>query len=162
MSALVQRLIGSVPVAGGAVLLALVLASAASLSSVALMGVSGWLLSRAAEHLPVMYPTAAAVLVRAFGISRGVARYTSWWGTTWACGCSRHCDWTPTGPGPDDAAGRAARDLLTRVVADVDAVLDAVVRVAIPFLSGLFKGDGPARSSRCSPGPRPSRCWPAH
>ncbi|GAE77098.1 transport ATP-binding protein CydC [Cutibacterium acnes JCM 18918] len=39
------------------------------------MGVSAWLLSRAAEMPPVLYLEAAAVGVRFFGISRGVFRY---------------------------------------------------------------------------------------
>ncbi|HRL49459.1 MAG TPA: thiol reductant ABC exporter subunit CydC [Propioniciclava sp.] len=140
MSALVRRLIGSVPRGWGRFLLALVLASAASLSSVALMGVSGWLLSRAAEHPPVMYLTAAAVLVRAFGISRGVARYTErlvGHDLGLRLQSALRLD-TYRALARTTLLGRRRGDLLTRVVADVDAVLDAVVRVAIPFLSGLF------------------------
>lgn len=51
------------------------LAIFASGCSVALMGVSAWLLSRAAEHPPVLYLLAASVGVRFFGIGRGVGRY---------------------------------------------------------------------------------------
>ena len=55
--------------------LSTLLAACASGASVALMGVSAWLLSRAAEMPPVLYLEAAAVGVRFFGISRGVFRY---------------------------------------------------------------------------------------
>src|SRR5256885_612816 len=40
-----------------------------------LMGTSGWLISRAAEHPPVLYLMVAIVGVRAFGLGRGVLRY---------------------------------------------------------------------------------------
>ena len=66
---LLTRLLRATPSGGPRIALAVLLAFLASFSSVALMGVSGWLLSRAAEHPPVMYLTAAAVMVRAFGIN---------------------------------------------------------------------------------------------
>jgi len=54
-----------------------VLAGAAALgSAVGLMAVSGWLISRAAQHPPVLYLSVAIVGVRAFGLGRGVFRYT--------------------------------------------------------------------------------------
>ncbi len=53
-----------------------VLAGAAALgSAVGLMAVSAWLVSRAAQHPPVLYLTVAIVGVRAFGLGRGVFRY---------------------------------------------------------------------------------------
>jgi ABC-type transport system involved in cytochrome bd biosynthesis fused ATPase/permease subunit len=42
---------------------------------VALLGTSAWLLSRAAEHPPVMYLMVAIVSVRAFGLGKAVFRY---------------------------------------------------------------------------------------
>ncbi len=47
----------------------------ASASAVALLGTSGWLISRAAELPPVLTLTVAAALVRTFAISRGLMRY---------------------------------------------------------------------------------------
>ncbi len=61
MIALLRRLIDATPAGWARLTLAILLAAAASGASVALMGVSAWLLSRAAEHPPVMYLTAAAV-----------------------------------------------------------------------------------------------------
>ncbi len=117
--------------------LSVLLASMASGASVALMGLSAWLISRAAEMPPVLFLQAAAVGVRFFGISRGVFRYVE------------------RLVGHDVALrmqsalrirvyeklsattliGRRRGDLLTRVVADVAAVQDLVVRVLIPVLS---------------------------
>ncbi|MDO5533404.1 MAG: thiol reductant ABC exporter subunit CydC [Propionibacteriaceae bacterium] len=140
MTALVVKLLKDTPSGWARVALAILLAGLASMSSVALMGVSGWLLSRAAEHPPVMYLTAAAVLVRAFGITRGVFRY-----------CERLVGHavglrlqsalrleTYATLARTTLLGRRRGDLLTRIVADVDAVLDLVVRVLLPFASGVF------------------------
>ena len=46
----------------------------ASASAVALLGTSGWLISRAAELPPVLTLTVAAVMVRTFALGRGVLR----------------------------------------------------------------------------------------
>lgn len=140
MTGLLRSLIGALPRGWGRLALAVTLAALASLSSVALMGVSGWLLSRAAEHPPVMYLTASAVLVRAFGISRGVFRYVErivghdlGLRLQGALRLDTYRVLART-----TLLGRRRGDLLTRVVADVDAVLDAVVRVVLPFASGMF------------------------
>lgn len=140
MIALLRSLISAVPRGWARLALAVVLAGAASLSSVALMGVSAWLLSRAAEHPPVMYLTAASVLVRAFGISRGVFRYLErlvGHDLGLRLQSALRLD-TYRALARTTLLGRRRGDLLTRVVADVDAVLDAVVRVLLPFGSGLF------------------------
>jgi ATP-binding cassette subfamily C protein CydC len=55
---------------------AISLAAAASAASIALLGVSAWLISKAAEHPGFLELSVAAVGVRFFGISRGVLRYT--------------------------------------------------------------------------------------
>lgn len=70
-----RDLLRAVPGGRARFALATLLAAAASACSVALMGVSAWLISRAAEFPPVLYLQAAAVGVRAFGIGRGAARY---------------------------------------------------------------------------------------
>lgn len=137
---LIARLLRATPAGTARIALAVLLAALASFSSVALMGVSGWLLSRAAEHPPVMYLTAAAVLVRAFGITRGVFRYLERLvghdiGLRLQSALRLE---TYSRLARTTLLGRRRGDLLTRVVADVDAVLDLVVRVLLPFLSGLF------------------------
>lgn len=138
MTPLVRRLLAGIDHPTGRVALSVLLAALASGSSVALMGVSAWLLSRAAEMPPVMYLTAAAVLVRAFGISRGAFRYLErlvghdlGLRLQSALRLETYARLAGT-----TLLGRRRGDLLTRVVADVDAILDLVVRIFVPFASG--------------------------
>lgn len=117
--------------------LSVLLAAAASGASVALMGVSGWLLSRAAEMPPVLYLQAAAVGVRFFGIARGVLRYVERLvGHDLALKLQSGLRERAYGTlSQTTLLGRRRGDLLTRVVADVSAIQDLVVRVAVPFCS---------------------------
>ncbi|MFJ2743102.1 thiol reductant ABC exporter subunit CydD [Streptomyces sp. NPDC087440] len=59
----------------GRLALALLLGSLALGSAVGLMAVSGWLISRASEQPPVLYLMMAVTATRAFGIGRAVFRY---------------------------------------------------------------------------------------
>jgi ABC-type transport system involved in cytochrome bd biosynthesis fused ATPase/permease subunit len=54
---------------------AVVLGAAAYVGGTGLMISSGWLITMASEHPPVLTLTVAIVMVRFFGISRSVARY---------------------------------------------------------------------------------------
>lgn len=108
-----------------------------SASSIALMGVSAWLLSRAAEHPPVMYLTAAAVGVRFFGIGRGVFRYLERlighelaFRMQSLLRMDSYARLSAT-----TLLGRRLGDLLVRLVADVEAIIDLLVRVILPFCS---------------------------
>ncbi len=128
----------STPGTTSRLLLAVLLASLASGSSVALMGVSAWLISFAAMAPPVLYLQPAAVGVRAFGISRGVFRYVERLvGHDVALrmqGALRVRLYDKLSG--TTLIGRRRGDLLTRVVADVAAVQDLVVRVVIPIRLG--------------------------
>jgi ATP-binding cassette, subfamily C, bacterial CydC len=57
------------------VVLSVALGSLTVLAGVGLMSLAGYLISRSAEHPPVLELTVAIVLVRAFGIGRPIARY---------------------------------------------------------------------------------------
>ncbi|WP_420176130.1 thiol reductant ABC exporter subunit CydC [Luteococcus sp. OSA5] len=136
-TALVLQMLDAVPHGRRRLFWSTVLATLTSGASVALMAVSAWLLSRAAEHPPVLYLEVAAVGVRFFGIVRGVSRYAERLvGHDLALrmqGALRvraydHLSGTTL-------LGRNRGDLLTRVVADVEAIMDVVVRVAVPLLS---------------------------
>ncbi|WEH34506.1 thiol reductant ABC exporter subunit CydD [Streptomyces sp. AM 4-1-1] len=59
----------------GQLALALLLGSLAVGSAVGLMAVSGWLISRASEQPPVLHLMVAVTATRAFGIGRAVFRY---------------------------------------------------------------------------------------
>ncbi len=134
---LLTGLLSTIPRGRARFSLAVVLASMASGASVALLGLAAWLISRAAEMPPVLFLQAAAVGVRFFGISRGVFRYVERLvGHDVALRMQsalriRVYDKLSA----TTLIGQRRGDLLTRVVADVSAVQDLVVRVIIPALS---------------------------
>ncbi|HEY9291347.1 MAG TPA: thiol reductant ABC exporter subunit CydC [Microlunatus sp.] len=114
----------------------ILLGALAQLSAVGLMALSGWLLSRAAQHPPVLYLMSAIVAVRALGIGRGVFRYREritghdvalrWQARLRLRAFDGLADGWPL---------RRGGDLLARVLADIDAVQDLVVRVVVPVAS---------------------------
>jgi len=137
---LAVTLMDAVPKGRRRFLWAVLLAMLASSSSVALMGVSAWLLSFAAMAPPVLYLQPAAVLVRAFAISRAVFRYVErLFGHDLALRMQsalriRVYDKLAA----TTLIGRRRGDLLTRVIADAAAINDLVVRVVIPFASAAL------------------------
>lgn len=122
---------------------AALLGSIASLSAVAILGTSGWLISRAAEAPPVLFLTVAAVLVRTFALSRAVFRYAerlvghdaAFRGLT---GLRVSVYQSLERIGPIGIAGYARGDLLNRLVADVDAALDLPLRVVLPWVQAIL------------------------
>ncbi len=136
---LVADLLHSVP--RGRLLLAasIMLAAAASGASVALIGVAAWLISKAAEHPSFLDLSVAAVGVRFFGISRGVLRYTERLvGHDLALRMQSALRLrTYTTLARTTLIGRRHGDMLVRVVTDVEAVQDVVVRVVLPFASAV-------------------------
>ncbi|MDR1767577.1 MAG: thiol reductant ABC exporter subunit CydC, partial [Propionibacteriaceae bacterium] len=115
--------------------LALALAWAATFAAVALMGVSSWLLAFAATLPSPLFLEAPAVMVRFFAISRGVFRYTERLAShdvalrlQSALRLETYKSLART-----TLLGTRRGDLLTRVIADVEAIQDLVVRVWIPF-----------------------------
>jgi len=137
---LVRRLMAGVDHARWRVVGSVLLAALASGASVALMGTSAWMLSRAAEMPSEQALAVAAVGVRFFGISRGAFRY------------AERLIGHDLGLRMQSALrlltyerlarttllGRRRGDLLTRVVADVESILDLVVRVLVPLSAGVL------------------------
>ncbi|MFS4091782.1 thiol reductant ABC exporter subunit CydD [Streptomyces sp. AF1A] len=121
----------------GRILLALLLGSLALASAVGLMATSGWLISRASQQPPVLYLMVAVTATRAFGIGRAVFRYAErlvshdavlrMLADTRVAVYRRLERLAPAGL-------RTARrgDLLTRLVADVDALQDYWLRWLLP------------------------------
>ncbi|WP_069769257.1 thiol reductant ABC exporter subunit CydD [Streptomyces sp. LUP30] len=117
--------------------LALLLGSLALGSAVGLMATSGWLISRAAQQPPVLYLMVAVTATRAFGIGRAVFRYAErlvshdavlrMLADTRVAVYRRLERLAPAGL-------RTTRrgDLLTRLVADVDALQDYWLRWLLP------------------------------
>ncbi len=105
--------------------------------AVALLATSGWLISRASEMPPVLHLMMAVTAVRAFGIGRSVFRYAErlvshdavlrTLGTLRAAVYRRLAVLAPAGL-PAFRRG----DLLSRLVADVDAVQDHYLRWRLP------------------------------
>lgn len=111
----------------------------AAASAVALLGSSGWLISRAAELPPVLTLTVAAVMVRTFALGRGLMRYlerlvghdAAFRGlTVLRVRVYRSLESiTPLG-----LARFTRGDLLARLGADVDAAMDLPLRVVLPWV----------------------------
>lgn len=119
------------------------LGAAASLSAVALLGTSGWLIATASTQPPVLTLTVAAVMVRFFAISRGALRYVerlvghdaAFRGLT---GLRVQVYEQLERLAPTGLAAFARGDLLTRLVADVDAALDLPLRVVLPWVQAAL------------------------
>jgi len=120
--------------------LAVLLAGAASGAAIALMGVSAWLISKAAQHPPYLELSVAAVGVRFFGISRGVFRYLERvMGHEVALSMQSALRLkTYQALSKTTLLGRRQGDLLVRVVSDVGAIEDIIVRIVQPFLSAAL------------------------
>lgn len=140
MKGLLTTLLAEVPKGRGRLALAILLAFLASFSSVALMGLSAWLISFAALMPPVLYLQAPAVGVRTFAISRGVFRYVErLMGHDVALRMQSALRVrTYDALSRTTLIGARRGDLLTRLMADTEAVTDILVRVLIPFSSALL------------------------
>lgn len=117
---------------------AAIVGALASLSAVALLGTSAYLIARAAEMPPVLTLTVAAVMVRAFAIGRAVFRYAE-----------RLMGHDAAFRGLTELRVRVYEsleritpiglmrftrgDLLARLGADVDSAMDLPLRVVLPW-----------------------------
>lgn len=114
---------------------AIALSAGSTAAAVALMGTSAWLLSRAAEHPPVLYLMLAIVAVRAFGLARGVLRYAERL-VSHDVALRRQAELRVDvyrALAERTFIGRRGGDLLSRVINDVTAVTDLVVRAVVPL-----------------------------
>ena len=112
-----------------------------------LMATSAFLVSRAALHPPVLHLMVAIVAVRAFGIGRGVLRYaerlTGHDAALRALGRTRIKVFTHLAKvAPAGLAVFRRADLAERLAGDVDAVLDLLTRVVLPYTVALIVGAG--------------------
>jgi ATP-binding cassette subfamily C protein CydC len=124
------------------VLLAVAAGTAALGCAVGLMATSAWLIARAAQHPPVLYLEMAVVATRAFGIGRGVLRYSERLvghdvALRGVAALRERLYVRLAAADPATAAGLRRGDLLARVGADVDTLADLVVRSLLPFAVSL-------------------------
>ena len=123
-----------------ALALAAVLSALTYLSAVALMGLSAWLLSRAAQHPAASSLALAAVGVRSLGLGRGLARYAERLvghnATLTAVAELR----VAVFQGLVTEGGQAPKsgDALAQVVGDVEAIQDLWLRCLLPWLSAAL------------------------
>jgi ATP-binding cassette subfamily C protein CydC len=129
----------------GRLALAMLLGALAISASVGLMATSGYLISRAAQHPPILELGVAIVGVRFFGVSRGVFRYlerlASHDAALRAIATLRSrlfARLEPLVPGglPTIRTG----DLLGRFVADIDALQNLYLRAVGPIVIAAFAG----------------------
>lgn len=135
--ALARGLMAEVPRARFLFALSLFLQFLTAVCAVGLMGAAAWLLSRAAEQPPMMYLMIIIVIVRACGTLRAVFRYTERI-TSHSLALRMQSVLrirTYARLAATTLLGRRRGDLLVRVVKDVEAIQDLVVRVALPFAS---------------------------
>jgi ATP-binding cassette subfamily C protein CydCD len=116
-----------------------VLGSGSSLAGLLLTGAAAWLLVRAASMPPVLTLSAAVVLVRGSAVARPLLRYLERlvahdvaFARLGARRARVYAALVPRVPGP---RLRRRGDLLTRVVDDVDAQVDGLLRGSLPALA---------------------------
>ncbi|WP_145764570.1 thiol reductant ABC exporter subunit CydD [Streptomyces brevispora] len=129
----------------GRLALALLLGSLALGSAVGLMAVSGWLISRASEQPPVLYLMVAVTATRAFGIGRAVFRYAERLVSHDAVLRMLAELRVAVYRGLERIAPAGLRrtrrgDLLSRLVADVDALQDYWLRWLLPAGTAVLVG----------------------
>ena len=109
--------------------------------SIALMALSGWLIARASQQPPVLYLMMAVTGVRTFGLGRSAFRYlerlVSHNAVLRALGALRTSVYVRLERLAPTALGFRSGDLLSRLVADVDAMQDHYLRYRLPLRSGV-------------------------
>ncbi|MFE7928772.1 thiol reductant ABC exporter subunit CydD [Streptomyces sp. NPDC057456] len=131
----------------GRLALALLLGSLALGSAVGLMATSGWLISRASQQPPVLYLMVAVTATRTFGIGRAVFRYAerlvSHDAVLRMLADTRVAVWRRLERlAPAGLRSTRRGDLLTRLVADVDALQDYWLRWLLPAGSAVVVSAG--------------------
>jgi thiol reductant ABC exporter CydC subunit len=117
----------------------------AALSGIGLMSASAFLISRAAQHPPVLHLTVVIVTVRAFGLGRAALRYVERLAGHDAAFRMLGAVRVRAYEGLERAAPAGLRrlrsgDLVSRFVSDMDAAMDVLTRVALPYLVAALAG----------------------
>ncbi|GIG85692.1 thiol reductant ABC exporter subunit CydC [Plantactinospora endophytica] len=129
------------------------LAAGTELAGLALLATATWLLVSAAGRPPLDTLTVAIVAVRALAISRGVLRYTERLAghdaalrvvtevraRVFAALAARRGS-AAQHRAAQNSAGRHSGDLLSRLVSDVEAVQDLLLRVLVPGVAAALVG----------------------
>jgi ATP-binding cassette, subfamily C, bacterial CydC len=142
-----ERLLAMARPLRGRLLLAVAAGAAATGCGVALLAVSGFLLSRASEHPSILAISVAVVAVRAFSVGRGVSRYLERLGSHDVAfrvlAEVRVAIWRRLEVlAPAGLAMFRSGDLLARLISDVDATQELFIRGLTPLLTAALVGAG--------------------
>jgi thiol reductant ABC exporter CydC subunit len=145
MTAAFRRLVALTDVPRSRVALSVLLGAATVVFGAGLMATAGYLISRAAEQPPILSLTVAIVAVRFFGLARPVARYlerlVSHDVAFRVLSRVRVHAYERIEPlAPAELEGYRRGDLLSRLVADVDALQNLHLRGLHPLLVALVSG----------------------
>lgn len=112
------------------------------LAGIGLLLTSAWLIVRAAQQPPVLYLMVAVVSVRFFGLARAALRYVerllthdAAFAVVTEARVAVHHELDRVAPAGMDRRRRG--DLVSRVVADVDSLLDRLLRLRTPWIVAL-------------------------
>jgi len=141
----IRRLFALAPAPKGRLALAAALAASTIVFGVGLMATAGYLISRAAEEPAILSLTVAIVGVRFFGLGRPVVRYLDRLGSHdlafRVLGRVRVHVYERIEPlAPAELESYRRGDLLSRVVADVDALQFLYLRGLVPVLAAAAAG----------------------
>jgi ATP-binding cassette, subfamily C, bacterial CydC len=142
-----RRLLGLARAGRARVLASAGLGALTVLLGVGLMATAGWLIARASEQPPVLSLTVAIVGVRFFGIGRPLSRYVervvSHDLALRSLTGARARVWDRLVPlAPAQLEGYRRGDLLSRMVADVDALQNLHLRGVGPPIAAVLAGAG--------------------
>lgn len=128
---------------GGRYGISLLMSVFQGLCAIALLGSSAWLISRAAEHPPIMYLSIAIVGVRAFALGRAAFRYAERWlshdAVMQTITSRRSKIFSKLIPLSPAGFGRLSMgDLSSRVISDVDELQNLPLRVIGPLVHSVL------------------------
>jgi len=130
---------------GGRLALAGAAGTLAAACSIGLLATSAWLISRSAQHPPVLYLMVPVAAVQAFGIGRGVFRYAERLaGHDAALRMLARLRVSAYDKlerlAPAGASVFRSGDLISRLVTDVDSLTDRWLRVRLPYAVAALAG----------------------
>jgi thiol reductant ABC exporter CydC subunit len=145
MTATLRRLVLLADIPRGRAVLSALLATFAICCGVALLTAAGYLISRAAEHPPILSLTVTIVAVRFFGLARPIARYlerlVSHDLALRSLGHLRARFYERIEPlAPAELESFRRGDLLRRMVGDVEALQGLFVRGLTPVVAAALAG----------------------
>ncbi len=130
---------------GGRLALAGAAGTMAAVCSIGLLATSAWLISRSAQHPPVLYLMVPVAAVQAFGIGRGVFRYAERLaGHDAALRLLARLRMSAYDKlerlAPAGVSTFRSGDLISRLVTDVDSLTDRWLRVRLPYAVAALAG----------------------